>query len=344
MSGMTFVPSQQRPFGRWVDATFGRRGKGAACSIISRDTARCGDRADDMNSLTGVALSDDPEELRAALRRESRERRRADAVASMQADVVKLMLDLVAHDFDLEKLFEGLTKNMVELTDSRVCAVWLLDDHQRRCEMRMAYIVDRFYTQDSADWQGLAFPHESLGSHLIDHKPGWTATITYRSGDFRLPDAVREFHKRAGVHSMIVAPLRIGGRTLGWIKLSSRGIPGDNDPQWWHVVLIEAIARQAALALHHGRVSEASRLEERRKSVLEERNRLARDIHDNLAQGFAAILMQLQATQRESRLPRALAAKLETAIDLARAHLIEARRSVVALRPNLADGDANSEA
>ena len=63
-------------------------------------------------------------------------------------------------------------------------------------------------------------------------------------------------------------------------------------------MLIEAIARQAALALHHSRLVEHSRLEERRKGILEERNRLARDIHDNLAQGFAAILMQLQAAQR----------------------------------------------
>ena len=62
----------------------------------------------------------------------------------------------------------------------------------------------------------------------------------------------------------------------------------------------EAIARQAALALHHSRLIEQSRVEERRKAILEERNRLARDIHDNLAQGFAAILMQLQAAQRES--------------------------------------------
>ena len=73
------------------------------------------------------------------------------------------------------------------------------------------------------------------------------------------------------------------------------------ESQWWRVVLIEAIARQAALALHHSRLVEQHRIEERRKGILEERNRLARDIHDNLAQGFAAILMQLQAAQREAR-------------------------------------------
>lgn len=106
--------------------------------------------------------------------------------------------------------------------------------------------------------------------------------------------------------------------------------------QWWRLVLIEAIARQAALALHHSRLVEQNRNEERRKGILEERNRLARDIHDNLAQGFAAILMQLQAARREGALlPPAVAANIQTAVDLARTHLNEARRSVGALRPNV---------
>jgi signal transduction histidine kinase len=119
--------------------------------------------------------------------------------------------------------------------------------------------------------------------------------------------------------------------------------PGDPEPetQWWRIALIEAVARQAALALHHSRLLEANRREERRKAILEERNRLARDIHDNMAQGFAAILMQLQAAQRESggALPIPVASSIETAVDLARTHLTEARRSVGALRPNVGAGE-----
>jgi len=125
---------------------------------------------------------------------------------------------------------------------------------------------------------------------------------------------------------------------LGWMTLSSSR--QQDAGQWWRVGLLEAIARQAALALHHSRVVERSRVEERRKAILEERNRLARDIHDNLAQGFAAILMQLQAARRETAsLPPALTAKLDTVVDLARTHLTEARRSVGTLRPNVSDGE-----
>ena len=103
----------------------------------------------------------------------------------------------------------------------------------------------------------------------------------------------------------------------------------------WRRALLDATAQQATLALHYSRLVDQSLLEARRQAVLEERNRIARDIHDTLAQGFGAILMQLQAAQRAA--PRACRRRrprsLETAVDLARTHLIEARRSVAALRP-----------
>jgi signal transduction histidine kinase len=123
------------------------------------------------------------------------------------------------------------------------------------------------------------------------------------------------------------------------MTLGNRGAV-EPESQWWRVVLIEAVARQAALALHHSRLVETNRLEERRKGILEERNRLARDIHDNLAQGFAAILMQLQAARRQDgTLPAAVASSIDIAVELARTHLTEARRSVGALRPNVGSGE-----
>ena len=141
--------------------------------------------------------------------------------------------------------------------------------------------------------------------------------------------------------STIATPLILGGRHARMDDALEHAGARNATGRGGASVLIEAIARQAALALHHSRVVEQSRVEERRKAMLEERNRLARDIHDNLAQGFAAILMQLQGAQREAlrRCRRRVAAKLETAVDLARTHLTEARRSVGTLRPNVGNGE-----
>lgn len=74
-----------------------------------------------------------------------------------------------------------------------------------------------------------------------------------------------------------------------------------------------------------------------------ERSRLAREIHDTLAQGFAGIVTQLQAAEEapdEERRARHTAA----ALALARDGLAEARRSVRALRPAALDAARLPEA
>lgn len=293
------------------------------------------------------AASSDPEVLRAALLREAIEHRRAECRATMQAEVVKLALDLLVREPDVEGFFGGLTKMMVEESEGYTCAVWLLDDRGEACNLWMAYVEDRLVTspkgvessRDGVDASQRGFPCESMAAHLFSYTPGWTETVEYvLSDDARLPDDVHAFAQRSGCAALVATPLLLGTRTLGWMTVGSRG-PTEPESQWWRVVLIEAVARQAALALHHSRVVEHSRLEERRKGVLEERNRIARDIHDNLAQGFAAILMQLQAARRDRSMPPAVATSIDVAVDLARTHLTEARRSVGALRPNVGSGE-----
>ena len=76
----------------------------------------------------------------------------------------------------------------------------------------------------------------------------------------------------------------------------------------------------------------------REAGISEERRRMAREIHDTLAQGLTGIITQLQAAQRAGTGRPAGAQHLESAIALARDSLTEARRSVQALSPEpLAD-------
>jgi signal transduction histidine kinase len=177
-------------------------------------------------------------------------------------------------------------------------------------------------------------PRDSMSQHLLGYTAGWTDITEYRGDDERLPDPVRKFNRAAGVSAVLVAPLVLPPRTLGWVALSSVGA-SECELRWRHA-LLDATAKQATLALYYSRLVERSRLEARRQAVLEERNRIARDIHDTLAQGFGAILMQLQAAQRSAGtdLPPSVARSLATAVDLARTHMVEARRSVAALRPH----------
>jgi signal transduction histidine kinase len=71
----------------------------------------------------------------------------------------------------------------------------------------------------------------------------------------------------------------------------------------------------------------------REAGVLDERRRMAREIHDTLAQGLAGIITQLQAAEQADEDPAGWRRHVQAATRLARESLSEARRSVDALRP-----------
>ena len=94
-----------------------------------------------------------------------------------------------------------------------------------------------------------------------------------------------------------------------------------------------ALANQVVLVLELRRLSEQAKA----AALIEERNRLARDIHDTLAQGLTGVIVQLEAS--EDAMAQGLAKEARKHIgragNLARDSLREARRSVQALRPQV---------
>jgi signal transduction histidine kinase len=263
---------------------------------------------------------------------EHEKRKRAECMAFVQKHTVQLALELLVREPDVNGFFRGFIQMLIDQGENNACGVFLLDEEGEQCDLWMAYASDRFYARGESDWNELTLPGEDMSAHLLTHVPGWSGTVEYLGDDPRLPESVRAFHQSTGLHWLAVAPLALPTRNLGWLAIST----ADDDLQWapWRRMLLEAVALQVTLALHHSRLSDRARDEERRKAVLEERNRIARDIHDTLAQGFAAILMQLQSIQRVlPSLPASAAESIENAVDLARTHMIEARRSVGSLRP-----------
>ena len=81
---------------------------------------------------------------------------------------------------------------------------------------------------------------------------------------------------------------------------------------------------------------------EARTAVLAERNRMAREIHDHLAQGFTGVMLQLEAAEAKlTRMqgdPEPILTRIEHARNLAAASLQEARQSVMSLRPRKPEG------
>ena len=90
---------------------------------------------------------------------------------------------------------------------------------------------------------------------------------------------------------------------------------------------LEASLRENA-GLHAQLVAQA-----REAGVLDERQRMAREIHDTLAQGLVGIITQLEAAAQAPRSDRGWKRHTDAAVELARESLAEARRSVQALQP-----------
>jgi signal transduction histidine kinase len=116
----------------------------------------------------------------------------------------------------------------------------------------------------------------------------------------------------------------IGAVVIGWAALLAL---------WMRTVMRESQARKKLIEQLEAAQEELAAAE-RQAGVLQERQRMAQEIHDTLAQGFTSIVMHLEAA--DQALPdgaNGVRRHLRTASDTARANLAEARRLVMALQP-----------
>jgi signal transduction histidine kinase len=113
-----------------------------------------------------------------------------------------------------------------------------------------------------------------------------------------------------------------------------------NNMQTWHdwrqrsiEELSEANRKLEATLAENAGLHEQLLTQAREAGMLDERQRMAREIHDTLAQGLTGIITQLQAAEQASQDPAGWRRHVTAATSLARESLGEARRSVHALRP-----------
>jgi signal transduction histidine kinase len=129
-----------------------------------------------------------------------------------------------------------------------------------------------------------------------------------------------------GTRAILYVPLLAGGEVVGFFSLHSterRRFSAED------LELAQALVQQVTLTMQLARLAEQGR----QGAILAERNRMAREIHDTLAQGFTGIVVQLEAAEDVlGAADPAAREHLGRARALARQSLAEARRSVYALR------------
>jgi signal transduction histidine kinase len=130
------------------------------------------------------------------------------------------------------------------------------------------------------------------------------------------------------IRGLLLVPLIANDRVIGGFILASR-TPGHYTPH--HARLAEAIASQAALAIENARLFE----EVQAAAALEERTRLAHDLHDSVTQTVFSLGMLARAAQAQHRQgSERLGETLDRVATLAQEALVEMRSPLFQLRPD----------
>jgi len=144
------------------------------------------------------------------------------------------------------------------------------------------------------------------------------------------PDTPHEQRVSAVAHQLrafIVAPLLVDGAPIGLLRVHHT-VPRSFAAE--DAALIQALADQAALAIEHTRLLQRGQ----EAAILEERARLARELHDSVTQSIFSLGMLAQAARTQHvRAPDRLGPTLERVSSLAQEALIEMRSLLFELQP-----------
>jgi nitrate/nitrite-specific signal transduction histidine kinase len=169
---------------------------------------------------------------------------------------------------------------------------------------------------------------------------GWVA----QAGEPILANDVSEDPRYRAVEALedtkseLAVPVRMGKKVIGVLDIESTDVDAFGEADLYTT---QTLADQLAVAIDNARLYE----ETRQIAVMEERNRMAREIHDTLAQGFSGIILQLEAAEQAMGSDEpGLQRHLNQARNLARKSLAEARRSVWNLRPQALEQKPLTEA
>jgi PAS domain S-box-containing protein len=131
----------------------------------------------------------------------------------------------------------------------------------------------------------------------------------------------------AFIGSCLWAPMIVKDRLIGVMSVASDTV-GDFGPR--QVELAAAIARQAAVAIENARLFEQAQ----GKAALEERQKLARELHDSVSQALYGIALGAQTARRLlENDPAKAVGPTDYVLQLAEAGLAEMRALIFELRP-----------
>lgn len=249
------------------------------------------------------------------------------AVATARGQTITLskISSLLNDDFDVEQVFEQVTLATSEQLEAADSTLFLHNEIHGTPIAEVYYaggkIKHRTHFSDPV-------PVERVEDILLWQEINTQKRpilITDLANDFRLRHRVGLLTR--GIRTVLIIPVMMDDRVIGLLLLNSHErrayLPEE-------IELAQALVTQISLAIQLSRLTEANR----ETAIIRERNRMAREIHDTLAQGFTGVIVQLEAAEDVLEDdPGGASQHIYKARQLARDSLREARQSVMALRP-----------
>src|SRR5215470_18099729 len=255
--------------------------------------------------------------------------RASEQVARGQVEALTYSLDVLATAPAPDKFLGQMLSTIGRLLSAQSVVLWLLDESNDSLVLRAwvqgtnfvkadpkhPFIKNPLSWKEDPGLRELFFSGAPVACEDVEHDP-----YTFKD--------LRDYLKAGGTKKFLRIPTLVGGRVKGFIGIRHGQRPPYRPEE---IELAQALAHQAMLAIQLNEFAEQSR----QSAILEERNRMARDIHDTLAQGFTGVIVQLESAEDAMACCRRKEANnhLRRASELARRSLNEARRSVHALRP-----------
>jgi len=255
--------------------------------------------------------------------------RGSEQVARGQVEALAQSLDVLATAPEPEKFIGQMLGTIGRLLNAQSVSLWLFDEAADSLVFRsmsdggklVAPDPEHPFTKDPLFWKENAVVQELLFT-------AGPVVCENLETDPRVRGEWGDYLKQKGTKRFLAVPILVAGHVRGFVGIRHADRASYRPEE---IELTQALAHQVMLALQLNEFAEQGQ----RAAVFEERNRMARDIHDTLAQGFTGVIVQLEAAEDAiscgSR--KEADAHLHRAGELARRSLSEARRSVHALRP-----------
>lgn len=235
------------------------------------------------------------------------------AILLRQRETLREVIEAISSELELRPLLTSIVRHACELIGADDGTIGLYDEAKGVIRTEAAYhMPPSELGSEMAPGEGIA------GRVLVERRP----VLLERYGDVELPTQPTLLE-----HAVVGLPIFWQERLIGFFGI------GAAPPRRFAASDVETLtlfARHAAIAIQNARLFEQAR----RLAVLEERQRLARDLHDSVTQMLASAAMVAQSIEplldadREEALRR-----IERVRDLNRSALGEMRALLRELQP-----------